>query len=98
MNSEDYMEQIDRGGCWELLFSDQLEINPRGVFSPSLSLSHLQPPTWALYIYTHTVHWEYNRESFVLLDLSRSLLSNREKAKKLGAHSWKGFEIKFQDV
>jgi hypothetical protein len=40
MNSEDYKELIDQGGeCWELLFSDQLGINPRGVFSP-LSLFH----------------------------------------------------------
>ena len=65
-----------KGECWELLFSDQLWINPRGDFSP-FSLFHTCNRPHGPYIYTHNVHWEYNRESFASLDHSHSLFSNR---------------------
>jgi hypothetical protein len=52
MNNEDYKELIDQEGCWELLFSAQLGINLRDVFSP-FSLFHIcnRPHRFWIYMY-----------------------------------------------
>ena len=69
MNSKDYKELIDQAECWELLFSTQLGIILRGVFSLSLSLFHTcNIPTWALYICTHC-SLEIQRRPFCIYSL-----------------------------
>jgi hypothetical protein len=73
MNSESYKKLIDKGECRELSFSDQLGINPRGVFSPpslSYTCNHPHGPC----IYTDTGFIENTTE---ITCITRSLLSNK---------------------